>query len=291
MARKSCWPLCALAIFWLLPDQWRFIPLQPSSWTASHLARVGRVACRAALIKDLEIGESCSGTVVEVKECGATLDLGLDKPGWLHVSEIEKPEGVTYLKSAGDVLKEGDEVQVRVKRVQHSSVGVTMLDLPDFKDLEIGESCSGTVVEVKEYGATLDLGLDRPGWLHVSEIVKPEGVTYLKSAEEVLKKGDEVQVRVKSVKRTSVRVTMLDSPDFQKKPLSEYKVGDEVEGTVVNVLETSVYIDVGAVLAGILPRRKLNGDIPEALGFELGKVVKVRVEDVTTNQIILDQVG
>ena len=206
MARKNFWPLSALAIFWLLPDQWRFVHPQQPTWTSRCPARLARVVRKAAV-----------------------------------------------------------------------------------QELVIGESRSGRVLEVNKFGAMLDLQLDRPGFLHVAHIKKPDGVTFI-NCEEVLKTGDELQVRVKRLKPHEIELTMLDLPDFKKKPLSEYNVGDELEGTVVTVRKMGVYIDVGAVQDGRISKENLNGATPESLGFEVGKLVKVKVQKVDPFGIVLAQV-
>ena len=149
-------------------------------------------------------------------------------------------------------------------------------------DLELGKSYVGKVLEVNEYGATLDLGLDMHGWLHRRNLEMPEGI---ENPAQVLKKDDELTVRVKQVKRSSVDLTMLDDPEFQKKPLSEYKEGDVLEGRVKTIRPQAIFVDVGAMVDGYLPRENLKGATPGQ--FQADQQLKVRVETVTNNRITL----
>ena len=309
---------------------------------------------------ELELSKSYEGKVVEVNQFGATLDLGLDKPGWLHKRNMEIPEGKDDL----DSLKEGDELTVRIRQVKPNEVELTMVDQEDFqkkplskykegqklegpvkdvipqgvfvdvgamvdaflpkrnlkdanpdsfekgkvvrvkvekvtnsritlaldkllgraKDLVVGTSYIGKVVRVNEFGVVMDLGLDKPGWLHKRNMEIPEGKDDL----DFLKKDNELTVRIKQVKPNEVELTMFDLPEFQKTPLSKYKEGQELEGTVKDVfIAKGVFVDVGAVVDAFLPNRNLKGAKPDS--FEKGQAVKVKVEKVTNSTITLAQ--
>ena len=341
-----------------LHSQWSFVNFHLPTWKQQGPWQMARRAVEVSpeWVEDLELGKSYVGKVLEVNEFGATLDLGLDNPGWLHKSHMEMLEGMQNPK---EVLKKDDELTVRVKKVHGCNVDLTMLDLPQFQkktlseykrgdvlggrvtqvspkwglfvdvgamvegfmpkvnlkgarlahfqegqevqvkvetvtkhkiilalgraeELEVGSSFTGKVLEVNEFGATVDLGLNMPGWLHKSHMEMPEGS---ENPKEVLKMDDELTVRVKQVKRSQVDLTMLDDPDFQKKPLSSFQEGDELEGRVKTIRPQAIFLDVGAMVDGTLPEKFLKGIRPAQ--FQLGQEVKVKVETVTNNKIIL----
>ena len=153
-------------------------------------------------------------------------------------------------------------------------------------DLELGKSYVGKVLEVNEFGAVVDIGVDRRCWLHVSEMPRPEGVTRIEDPNEVMKKDQEVTVRIRQVKRNEVRLTMLDHPEFQKKPLSDFQVGDELGGKVVRVSpKVGLIVDVGAMLNALVPKNRLKGK--ELSEFQIGQQVKVKIRKLTNHEMYL----
>lgn len=116
-------------------------------------------------------------------------------------------------------------------------------------EVGVGQEITGQVTKVRSAGAELDLGLDLPGWLHISQI-SDERVADIN---DVLAEGQEIKARVRRRKGNEIEVTMRDLPNFNKRPLSEYTKGKEVDGEVVSVSRTAVWVDIGAMANVELP--------------------------------------
>lgn len=84
------------------------------------------------------------------------------------------------------------------------------------------------------------------------------------------------QVRVLAVKKSRVECVIADQPEFQKRPFSDYQVGDLVEGTVITVRARAAFVDVGAMQQGYLPEENVKGQ-----KLEEGQKIKLKVETVT----------
>ena len=96
------------------------------------MRRAVEVAPESKTADDLQLGKSYAGKVLEVNEFGAVVDLGVDRRCWLHVSDMELPEGVTRIEDPNEVMKADQEVTVRIKQVKPREVELTMLDCPEF---------------------------------------------------------------------------------------------------------------------------------------------------------------
>eukprot|EP00967_Tisochrysis_lutea_P099819 scaffold148514_cov22-Tisochrysis_lutea.AAC.1 len=164
-------------------------------------------------IEELEVGSMVEGTVRSVQQYGAFIDIGYTTDGLLHVSEMAD----TFVKDANDMFSQGDAVTVRVKSVDLEKQQVALsnkdpnvkptggarrggrqeresVDLSEFKNADEKEFITGTVRSIQSFGAFVNLKEGVDGLLHISEI-QEGGV---KSVEDVLSEGQEVQVRVVS---------------------------------------------------------------------------------------------
>ncbi|CAE8613446.1 unnamed protein product [Polarella glacialis] len=153
---------------------------------------------------------------------------------------------------------------------------------------EFGKAYPATVISFAKYGVALDLGADRPGWMHISKI-SDERVERIES---VLSIGDEVSVWILEVKPSEVEVTMRKLPIFSKRPLSAFKVGEIVEGTVTGTTGRAVFLDVGAVVDGYLAVNNVkkagdSGDGNWRDMFKKGTSVKAKVQGVSNNKLSL----
>ncbi len=75
-----------------------------------------------SIIRDIEVGEVVEGRVLKIFEFGAIVDLGGDKDGMIHVSELKNG----FVKNVGDVLRVGDVVKAKVIRVENGKIGLSL---------------------------------------------------------------------------------------------------------------------------------------------------------------------
>lgn len=132
------------------------------------------------------------------------------------------------------------------------------------KDLAPGMELEGRVTSIALYGIFVDIGVGRDGLVHISEMSD----TRIESPSDLVKIGDTVKVRVKSVEpdgrrisltmRTKERSSELRGGRGKKKPEVDYeklaalRVGDNVEGTVTGVAPFGVFVDIGVGKDGLV---------------------------------------
>jgi ribosomal protein S1 len=144
------------------------------------------------------------GTVKRLELYGAFVDIGVGHDALLHISQLGKPD----VRNVGDVVKEGEAVTVYVLKVDKDGgrVQVSLVQPPavTWDDLQEGANVSGTVVRVENFGVFVDIGAERPGMIHVSELT--DG--FVKSPSDVVKVGDKVDARILKVNRKKRQIDM-----------------------------------------------------------------------------------
>jgi len=139
-----------------------------------------------------------TGKVVKISLAGAAIDIGQAIPAVLHVSQIVPPTDEP-IKRVSDVLEIGQEIEVWVKRVREDHVELTMikpLDL-EWRDLKKGMTVHGKVVRLEKFGAFVEIGAERPGLVHISEMAHG----YVKQPSDIVKEDDEIEAEVLDVNR------------------------------------------------------------------------------------------
>ena len=171
----------------------------------------------------LEPKTKLSGKILKTTLAGALVDVGQNVPGVIHISQLSKDS----VNKVEDVVKEGQTVDVWVRRVKKDRVELTMIQplMYDWKELEPEMIVKGKVVRLEPYGAFVEIGAERPAMIHVSELTRG----YVKSPSEVVKEGDEVEAKVINVdrKKKQIKLSMKSMhPEFEEiKPAREEKKG------------------------------------------------------------------
>jgi ribosomal protein S1 len=155
-------------------------------------------------VNDLKMGMELRGKVKKIELYGAFVDVGVGQDALLHISQL----GKANVKNVEDVVKEGDEVTVYVLKVDRPTgrVALSLTKPPDINldELKEGMIVNGTVVRVENYGVFLDIGAERPGMVHVSELASG----YVSSPSDVVKVGDQVQARIMKINRKKRQIDM-----------------------------------------------------------------------------------
>lgn len=166
-----------------------------------------------------------TGKVLKTSLAGALVDIGSGKPAYLHIARIASPSDQP-IKNVEDVLKEGQEIEVWVKRVVADRVELTMfkpLDL-EWRDLQPGMVVKGKVVKIEKFGAFVEIGAERPGLLHVSEMSHE----YVKQPTDKVKEGDEIEAQILDVDRKKKQIK-LSMKALQEEPAVEEVIQSQSE--------------------------------------------------------------
>ena len=163
---------------------------------------------------DLQRGLKLTGKIVKVEDFGAFVDIGAPKDGLVPVSAMAR----TRVDKPSDLVKDGDEIAVWITKAskKENRIGLSMVEPPaiDWSDIKVGQTYNGKVTRVENFGAFIDIGAEREGMVHVSEME----TGYVARPSDVVKVGQEVEVRVIEInpKKRQIKLTMkLDMTDIE----------------------------------------------------------------------------
>ncbi len=215
----------------------------------------------ALSVSDLKPKMELRGKVKKIELYGAFVDVGVGHDGLLHISQLSTER----VKNVNDVVKEGDEVTVWVRNVdqQTGRIDLTMIRPPGvmWSELTVGQVLTGKVVRVEKFGAFIDVGAERPGMVHVSELASG----YVSSPNDVVKVGDEVQVKVIKVnskkKQIDLSMKALEEPVEIPADEGDDKVPTAMELALRRALQgTDMAVELEAAhKASRQPRREKRG--------------------------------
>jgi small subunit ribosomal protein S1 len=164
-------------------------------------------------IKDLKNKMYFRGKVVKTTLAGALVDVGMDTPGMVHISQLQK----SPVKRVEDVIHEGDEVDVWVRRVspKKGRLELTMIKPLglDWGEIKKDMVITGKVVRIEQFGVFVDIGAERPGLVHISEMTHE----FIRTPGDVVKEGDDVEVKVLDVIKPKKQIK-LSMKALQEKP-------------------------------------------------------------------------
>jgi len=158
------------------------------------------------------------GTVLKTSLAGALIDIGTGTPALIHISQLVGENPDEPIKSVEDVLKPGAEVDVYVRKVKDGRVELTMMKPLDveWRDLKKGMTVKGTVTRLEKFGAFVEIGAERPGLIHISEMAHG----YVRQPSDVVKEGDEVEAQVLDFNRKKKQIK-LSIKALQPEPVKE----------------------------------------------------------------------
>jgi ribosomal protein S1 len=174
-----------------------------------------RARRRDDLFSRLQVGDSVKGTVSGLTTYGAFVDIG-GADGLIHISELSWDR----VSKVSDVLTVGDEVNVKVIKLdpEQSRISLSLRQLQQdpweqvVQSLPVGSVVDAVVTKTKKYGAFLQIVPGIEGLLHISEL----SWDHVDKTEDVLKVGDQVQVKVIGLdtarRRISLSLKQLSNP-------------------------------------------------------------------------------
>jgi len=210
---------------------------------------------RSATMEHLEEGGILTGTVKNLTDYGAFVDLGgID--GLLHITDMSWGR----LTHPRDLVNVGDEIQVKVlkfdKEKQRVSLGFKQLTPDPWLDASerypVGAKVHGRVLSVTDYGAFVELEQGIEGLVHLSEMTWSKR---LKHPSKLVKPGDEVDTVVLSVNPADRRISLgmkqlLENP--WENLTDKYPQGTIVEGRVRNLTDFGAFVEIEDGIDGLV---------------------------------------
>jgi small subunit ribosomal protein S1 len=159
-----------------------------------------------------------TGSVIKTTLAGAIVDIGLEIPGVVHISQLQKDP----VNKVEDVVQVGQTVDVWVRRVDPNKgrIDLTMVEplALEWREIEKGMVIKGKVIRLEKFGAFVEIGAERPGLVHISELTHD----YIRTPGDVVKEGDEVDVKVLGVNRRKKQIK-LSIKALEDKPIKPPK--------------------------------------------------------------------
>ncbi|NVE93803.1 30S ribosomal protein S1 [Altererythrobacter lutimaris] len=245
-----------------------------------------RAEQRSELINDLAEGQVTEGVVKNITDYGAFVDLGgID--GLLHVTDMSYKR----VNHPSEVIEIGQTVTVQIVRIneetQRISLGMKQLESDPWDGVgakyPVGAKLSGTVTNITEYGAFVELEAGIEGLVHVSEMSWTKKNVH---PGKIVSTSQEVDVMVLEVDSEKRRIS-LGLKQAQRNPWEEFAekfpVGAEVEGEVKNATEFGLFIGLDGDVDGMVHMSDIAWGISgeDALALHRkGEQVKAVVLDV-----------
>ena len=207
------------------------------------------------IISKLEKGQVLEGTVKNITSYGVFIDLG-GVDGLIHITDLSwgrvnhPNEIVTLDQKLNVVILDFDDEKKRI------ALGLKQLTPHPWDalsaDLKVGDTVKGKVVVMADYGAFVEIAPGVEGLIHVSEMSWSQ---HLRSAQDFMKVGDEVEAVVLTLDRDerkmSLGIKQLKSDPWQNIE-EKYGVGTKHTATVRNFTNFGVFVEIEEGVDGLI---------------------------------------
>ena len=238
------------------------------------------------------VGTTVPGEVVNVMSYGAFVKLEPGIEGLVHISEMSWTRRINH---PSEMVQIGDKIDVKILGVdaqgQQLSLGIKQTQANPWDDImqryPENAEVSGTVRNLTNYGAFIELEEGIDGLLHVSDMSWTRKVSH---PSEVLQKGQQVKCRVLSVDQARRRIALgmkqLDDDPWNTTIPEKYKPGQLVHGKVTKITNFGVFVGLEDNLEGLLHISELSDnkvENPEDV-VKVGDEIDVKVLRVDSDE-------
>ncbi len=214
-----------------------------------------RSVAREKLLSTLSVGAEVEGTVKNLADFGAFVDIGgLD--GLLHITDMSWGR----INHPSEMLEHNQKIKVRVLNIDRDSekvaLGLKQMAENPWENIEgrfpIGERIQGVVVNIVAYGAFVKLDEGIEGLVHISEMSWTKRVNH---PSEVISVGEEVEVVVLDINKDKQEIS-LGIKQAESNPWDQvaekYPPGTVIEGSVRNLTNYGAFIEIEPGVDGML---------------------------------------
>jgi small subunit ribosomal protein S1 len=236
------------------------------------------------------VGSRITGEVVNVLSYGAFVKLEDGIEGLVHISEMSWTRRINH---PSELVSIGDEVEVMVLGIneekQEISLGMKQTQDNPWDNVAekypVGGKVKGTVRNLTNYGAFVELEEGVDGLLHISDMSWTRKISH---SNEMLKKGEPLECEILSVdqerRRIALGLKQLDMDPWETTIPEKYTPGKTVKGKVTKITNFGVFVELEDELEGLLHVSELSEDKiehPETM-VNVGDELEVRILRVDT---------
>jgi small subunit ribosomal protein S1 len=209
------------------------------------------------------IGSTITGRVVSLADYGAFVEVEEGIEGLVHVSEMSWTRKIRH---PSQVVKVGDEIKAMVLNIdpqrKRISLGLKQIE-PNPWDIigekyPVGTTIEGKIKNITDFGLFIGIDEGIDGLVHISDI---SWTKRIKHPSEIYKKGQEVQAVVLNIdrgnERFSLGVKQLHPDPWDEVP-DRYKAGTRITGTVTNVTDFGVFVELQEGIEGLIHLSELS---------------------------------
>jgi small subunit ribosomal protein S1 len=220
---------------------------------------------RSALMENLQEGAVVRGSVKNLTDYGAFVDLGgID--GLLHITDMAWKR----VKHPSEVVKVGDEIDVRILKFDRErsrvSLGLKQLGADPWENISRRypphTRVFGKVTNIADYGAFVEIEDGVEGLVHVSEM---DWTNKNVNPAKVVHTGQEVEVMVLDVDEERRRIS-LGLKQCNANPWKEfaenYNRGDKVSGQIKSITDFGIFIGLPGNIDGLVHLSDISWDMP-----------------------------
>ncbi|MCU0594555.1 MAG: 30S ribosomal protein S1 [Desulfobacterota bacterium] len=237
------------------------------------------------------LGSKIKGRVVSLADYGAFVEIEEGIEGLVHVSEMSWTRKVRH---PSQIVKVGDEIEAMVMNIdtgnKRISLGLKQVE-PNPWDVigeryPVGTTIEGRIKNITDFGIFIGIDEGIDGLVHISDI---SWTKRIKHPSELYKKGQTVQAVVLNIdkenERFSLGIKQLTTDPWDEVP-SKYRPGTRVTGTVTNVTDFGVFVELEEGIEGLIHVSELSKDKSgnPLSRFNVDDVIQAKVINVSRGE-------
>jgi small subunit ribosomal protein S1 len=237
------------------------------------------------------VGTQVTGRVVSLTDYGAFVELEEGIEGLIHVSEMSWTRKVRHPSKVVSVGEEVDAVVLDIKPdSRRISLGMKQVK-PNPWDIiaekyPVGTTIEGKIKNITDFGLFIGIDEGIDGLVHISDI---SWTKRIKHPSEVYKKGDVLQAIVLDIEKNNERFS-LGVKQLQQDPwktvAERYEVGKEITGTITNLTDFGVFIELEEGIEGLVHVSEISKEkIKTPVGmYNIGDVITAKVMNINSDE-------
>lgn len=221
---------------------------------------------RKEFLASIEEGKVIEGTVKNLAEYGAFVDLGFNVDGLLHITDMAWKR----VKHPSEIVNVGDKIKVKVLKYEPEStrvsLGLKQLGEDPWQNIAerfpVGEKLKGKVTNLAEYGCFVEIADGVEGLVHVSEM---DWTNKNVHPSKVVSVGDEVEVKVLEIIPEKRRISLglkQCKPNPWQEFAEKHSKGDKVTGSIKSITDFGIFIGLEGGIDGLVHLSDISWSVP-----------------------------